>query len=442
MQREIIDLLACPRSGQGLTLDVVKADADEVEYGILRSEAGVYPIVSGIPVFTSVDGSLVDLVRTARFEEATALAAFGGLPQPRLSRLAAALTPELPGPLARAMERVARRQVDTGRRTVFAADGSLRPESVLRFGYLESAGRSVDAYNYFAYRYGSPRHLVALSCIEAAPEGDGAVLDFGCGAGHLTWALKERMSRQAVIGMDKAFFLLLFARHVTVPMGSFVCADGAALPIRSTSCALVFASDVLSFVTDKWPVMQQLARVLADDACLMVTSVKNSRQRHVYAGEPLSPAGWSGLFGDLDHRVLADTDILERYLQGRGPLGGAAEPAAVEASRMLSILATRGKARIGCLERFDGWPHARGALAVNPLFRPAAGGGPQRTYVRQFPSQTYVDDNPEMVDYLPPSFSLPDGGLATARSGNDSGLHDLIASLCVLGLPAGARHDL
>lgn len=438
MRRDVIEMLVCPRSGQQLGLETLEADGDEIEHGILTSEAGEYALVSGIPVFIDVDGPLVDLLRAGRFADATALAAFGGLPRSRLQRLAGCVAQEAPGPLRTVLESVARRQVGRGRRAVFGEDGALDPAQVLRFAYLDSAGRSVDAYNYFSYRYSSPRHLVALSCIEAAPQGAGTVVDFGCGAGHLTWSLQAHLAPEPVLGVDKSFFLLLLARHAILPLGAFVCADGSALPIPSASCALVFASDVLSFVTDKWTVMRELDRVMTPDGCLMVTSVKNALHGHVYAGEPLSPRGWSRLVEHLHHRVVSDGAILERYLAGEGlPAPDALEPSAAAASKMLSVLATKGDASIECRERLGGWPHARGELAVNPLFRSDSEHAGRQRYVRRFPSQTYLDDNPEMAEYLPPDFSLPDGVLPGRGRTTDDALQGLIASLCVLGLPPG-----
>ena len=433
MHRNALEALVCPRSGQQLTLEAFESDGEEVEQGVLRSEAGDYPVVSGIPIFIETDAALPELLRAGRFAEATVLAAFGHLPRSRLQRIAGYLAAETGGPVRSVFDAVARRQLALGLRAVFGDDGSFSPAQVLRFAYLASAGRSVDAYNYFAFRYSSPRHLVALSCIEGAPQVAGTVLDFGCGAGHLTWALRQRLAAQPVFGVDKEYFLLLLARHALLPRGAFLCADGAALPIRTASCSLVLASDVLSFVTHKRSVVRELDRVTDSDACLMITSVKNALCSHVYAGEPLTPAGWSQLVRPFRHRVVPDDAILERYLGGRGvPSGEDIEPATTEASRLLSILVAKGDPEIECLDRLGDWPHARGELAVNPLFQPH--GTDPRRYTRTFPSPTYLADNPEMADYPPATFTLTEGR-------ENPGREEQIASLCLLGLPPNfGRH--
>ena len=49
MRRDLLEVLRCPRTGQHLDLEPFETAADEVESGLLSSDGGVYPVVSGIP---------------------------------------------------------------------------------------------------------------------------------------------------------------------------------------------------------------------------------------------------------------------------------------------------------------------------------------------------------------------------------------------------------
>ncbi len=439
MNADVLDRLVCPRSGQPLRLYAFESDATGVVFGVLESEAGCYPIVSGIPIFLDGHERVVELLRKRRTHDAIVLATLALLPRSRLAALAAFAGERVDGPAGRCLSWLGDRQLRVAARELFTPDGAVSPEDVIRFVYLDSPGRSVDAYNYFMYRYSSPRHLVALSCMEALPPCSQPVLDLGCGAGHITWALQNSVAPQPVVGVEKSFFLLLLASHAVAPGQSFICADGGMLPFRSRSFSLVFASDVLSFVTPKWPVVRELRRLLAGGGWLMLTSVKNALCDHVYAGEPLTPDGWRLLVEDLSSRAFPDSLILQRYLDGEGlPSSSDIEEDAVRTSRMLSILATAGPWSLAEASPLQGWPHARGELGVNPLFHVVEGGpAGAAVYERRFPSQTYADDNPEMREYLPERFVLPFGRLPRTGEPAPEELEPLIRSLCLLGFPPG-----
>lgn len=431
------DLLVCPRSGQRLRLETLEEDGHGVRFGILHSDSGHYPVVHGIPIFLDGHERVVELLRAGRMQEATASAVLSDLPPSRRQRVVQALATAAGGRAGAACASwLDRRGQAEAARAIFRSDGSVSTDGVLRLVYLDSAGRSVDAYNYFNYRFSSPRHLVALSCVDALPPLTGPVLDVGCGAGHMTWALQTQLVDRRIVAVDKAFSLVLAARELLGPDPLLACADAASLPFDSASFSLVFASDVLSFITPKWQVARELVRLLGADGWLMLTSLKNSLQRHVYEGEPLPPDGWRRLVGDLDACLYPDTLILRRYLDRLGlPRRSGITEEAVRDSRMVSLVATNGAWHLREDRRFGTWPHGRGRLGVNPLYRPAgpAPDGGVR-YERAFPPGAYAADNPEMVDYLPAGFVLPAGALDQG----EGPIEPLLSSLGVLGLPAAA----
>jgi uncharacterized protein YbaR (Trm112 family) len=117
--------------------------------------------------------------------------------------------------------------------------------------YYRRYSRS-ENFNYFAYRFGQPRHLAALSLASLVTEGPGAILDLACGAGHLTHFLSGVRADRTVIGMDREFFRLWVASQYMAPAAYFVCAPtDRALPFRDQAFHGVFCSDAFHLFLHK-----------------------------------------------------------------------------------------------------------------------------------------------------------------------------------------------
>ena len=294
-----------------------------------------------------------------------------------------------------------------------------------------------DAHEYFRFRLGTPRHLVVLSLLEALPEPRGLVGDFGCGAGHLTWAVAHRWPLAQVMALDLDFRLLLAARLMVGPGPALVCADITRTPVASGTFEHAISSDVLSYVEDKWSVVREMERTLAAGGVLAVTSVKDAAAEHVFAGAPLSVAAWRGLVEHLEHRVLADDQILARYHDGKGLPADDSEPVP-GAGQNVTLVASRRRLDLSGDWALPGWPHARGELGLNPLYRPAGVG----TYERVLPAGVYSKDNPALQAYLPPTVHLDDVTLAAARRGErPAALDPLVATTAVLAYPDAYNSD-
>jgi len=432
-----VDLLRCPRSGQRLRLEAWERDGTDVTFGALVSEAGRWPVLAGIPVFTEEDVELVrGLVARGRLDEAVSEVAFGRFPHSRGRLQLEALT--VSGRSRRVLAGLSRRLADRDR--IAGADavraGRDDPLCLLEHAYLTSRKATPDAYAYFRYRYSSPRHLVALSVSDALVAEPRPLLDLGCGAGQLTWAFAQRHGNEGVIGIDASFVQLLVARQLLGEGVLLVCGDATRMPFAGGTFGAAIAVDVLSFITDKVTAVRESQRVLTADGVLAVTSVKNSLVPHVFAGEPLSPAGWAALADGWQTTVLSDEQVVLRYLRGAGmPSPREVDVEAVAGAQLVSLLAAR-ELPLPEGGSLDGTPHARGPLAVNPLYRPVGADAEAVTYALRFPAGSYRPDNPLMETYLPATFRLSRDTLAKARAGGrPDELREAIASTAVLALP-------
>lgn len=93
--------------------------------------------------------------------------------------------------------------------------------------------------------------------------GGSAVLDAGCGAGHLAAELRDRGA--TVVGLDVSRAMLAYARD-RAPEADFVRADlGRDLPFDDDSFDGVASSLAFHYVADWEPLFQELRRVLAPD---------------------------------------------------------------------------------------------------------------------------------------------------------------------------------
>jgi SAM-dependent methyltransferase/uncharacterized protein YbaR (Trm112 family) len=436
VRRDLLGVLRCPRTGQPLGLEAHDIAGDEVESGLLTSDGGVYPVVAGIPVFTPAGEGAVDELRAGRPARAVAEVFCASSAGSRRWRAATALagTSALRGSLRAVGSSVRRREVDAVAELLDRPD--LGVLDILGGAFLRGRAPMADAHEYFRYRLGTPRHLVVLSVLEALPEPEGMVGDFGCGGGHLTWAMARRWPKADVVAMDLDFRLLLAARRMVGPRPVLVCADITAAPVASGALDVSLSSDVLSYVPDKWAVAREMERVLAPSGTLAITSVKDSAAEHAFAGLPLPLDAWRGLVDHLDHRLVSDDLILERYRDGKGlPSDDGTGDGPV--SRNVTALASRERLDLACDTGFDDWPHARGELGLNPLYQAVAGDGTGgRTYSRHLPGGVFVRDNPEVETYLPAEVDLDADTLAAVRRGErPAALEPYLAAAAVLAYP-------
>ena len=101
-----------------------------------------------------------------------------------------------------------------------------------------------------------------------------AVLDLGAGTGHATLALKRRYPASTVVAIDLAESMLHEARRRQTLFRRFqrVCADAAALPLRSGTLDLVYSSLMLQWCDVPDGVFAECRRVLRPGGLLSFTT--------------------------------------------------------------------------------------------------------------------------------------------------------------------------
>lgn len=442
MRTDLLELLRCPRSGGRFRLEALDRDGDDVEAGVLRSDAGVFPIVAGIPVLRGGDEGIVDLLLRGEAATATALAVVRHTELSRLDALVPLLLDLRPTrSLGRRLH--AYRDSVVSRRAaaaLSAAAGS--PEPLLRLTYLERRRPNPEGYRYFRYRLGLPRHLVALGAVAAARPGPGPVVEVGCGAGHLAGQFQSMLAPRRLIAVERDLDLLWIARRHLAPAVDHVCADATSLPLPAGSCSIAIAVDVLSFVEAKATAWRELRRVVEPGGGVVLSSLINATATHEFAGSPLPVAAWRCLVTGTDHVALADQTVLDAYLGGSAAPGRSDEEDVLDRARTITLLAGHA-ATAGAGLPLGSWPHAIGRLGAHPVLHRVPGeDGSAVRYRREYPSAGFVRDNPDLDRYLPRELTVQQGSIDEARSGGSPvALAEAVASVAVLGYPRGWPED-
>jgi SAM-dependent methyltransferase/uncharacterized protein YbaR (Trm112 family) len=430
-------MLRCPFCGGRLAAG--DARAADGAYGTLRCHCDEYPIVAGIPVLqkSRTVSTLRGLVKAGRCEEAL-LSAVGATAPPRLAPSWVRSLLSLRG--LHGVKRLAHRHGLAGWRAR-AIDLLVRRRhevtacEVLAFLFEGNP----EANYYFALRFGQPRFLVALSLASIVPEPTRPVLDLACGCGHLLPFLSHRAAGQPVIGLDRFFAGLYIAKHWIAPEASYVCGttDGP-LPFPDGAFAASLCSDAFHYFEAKTLVARELDRVTRHGGPILLSWVHNALIRVDEDGIPLPPAGYDGLFSHVSRRLVADGDVLARYLEKRGP--ALASPTDVERlarAPLISIVASRADAIFQNYDGLDDWPHAGGVLRVNPLYREVertAEGGVR--LVRAYPSAHFAREHADSRGYLPETVTLaPDVVAALAAGRRTPSMEPLIARCVLVAMP-------
>lgn len=413
VDRGLVAWLRCPLTGGPLRIEAAD-DPAEIEYGLLRSDGGLFPVVAGIPVLAS-DERAADAVAALQ----------SGRPGDALLRMvepawwprpaAAAWLPGLAAALA-------------GRRRL-AFGGFFKPDAtaheLLDACFPARWPRLREAFNYLYYRFGQPRYLVSLAL--ATPAAEGPVLDLGSGAGHVSRYLGTRVP---VVGMDRDFALLYISRAIVAPTVPVVCADAErAWPFPDRLFPVVYSSDVLYALQHKAHVVRELERVLRPGGLIVATALRNSACPGA-AGHPISPEAYDRLFSRWPHRLIADDRVLDAYLDRRGPPLG--EPGPVGDAETFSLVGAGTEEFFQAAGgRLDHWPHAVGRLALNPLYRARPHPGGVRLTLEP-PSPAWEAEHGGCRRYMPAELTVPDAVLQAIERGARSETVQALVAACVL----------
>jgi SAM-dependent methyltransferase/uncharacterized protein YbaR (Trm112 family) len=267
------DLLACPRCRDPL----------REEDGDLRCPCSRYPVVDGIPLLT-------EWARGRRFTVEEVLARHRPPPRTIIEKVLRRLSPGA-GRIRRALARPG------------ATFLRLAPE----------LGRATDL-DYFRYRFSDFFYIGTCALMTAARQGP--VLDLGCGAGHVQFALSKRLPPGEIVGLDISFTLLYLARRFVAPGRHFVCADGSSrLPFRDGVFETAVCVDAFRYLPDRDLAAGELQRVARGPLLL---SHLSDPAFHGRGEQPsLEPSRYLEMFSARQPRLYVDQDILDRFLQTR-----------------------------------------------------------------------------------------------------------------------------
>jgi SAM-dependent methyltransferase len=448
--RRFYELLRCPRCRSPvegpIPRSLTSAGTSTSDCQVLRCRCSQFPVIAGIPILKNgpfgpageTTEDLAALIERGRHREALAVALapdpFTGAPA-WLHRLLAARG------IWRVRDWIQRQAARRLASTLFSHQPEVTVAHLLR-RYYGRWGMSAETCNYFFYRFGQPRHLVALSCATLVEPPVTAVLEVGSGCGHITRHLLHRAAGQVVVGLDRHFFSLYLAKHWIAPEAFFICGDAEGrLPFADGLFSTTLCADAFHYFRDKPAVLAELKRVLIENGLILLVSVRNALVERHGEAEPLR--AYRALLGDFPHRMVSDQMVLDRYLSGAGPpLGHAPDLESLEQAPLVTLVATARQEIFRDHQPFDEWPHARGRLGLNPSYRPSAPTSSREVNLRlEFPSAFYEQENTECKLYLPESVTVSLQlweDLAQGRRTPE--VQDLIAHCVLLELPPRYGH--
>lgn len=159
---------------------------------------------------------------------------------------------------------------------------------------LHSTGQTAAFLDeYFAHEYRKGADVVARFDALASGWQGGRALDFGCGAGGLTFRIAEKCS--ATVGLDIEQYKLDFAAQQAARLGasnvSFVCTDTGTLPFEDGSFDSIFCVDVIEHLPTPEKFVAEFFRVLKPGGQLLLSFGPpwgHAHGKHMWAKLP----GW------------------------------------------------------------------------------------------------------------------------------------------------------
>lgn len=296
----------------------------------------------------------------------------------------------------------------------------------------------VETANYFAYRFGQPRHLAALSLASLLDRTTGPILDIACGLGHLTHGFTQSHPGRPVIGLDRDFFRLYVASQFVAPEASYLCAPAdQPLPFADGALGGIFCSDAFHYFLYRAASIREYQRKLTAAGVLILCRFGNAAAEP-REGYELTVDGYRSLVGAWPHAMLGEDDLIERYLEKRGPdLDAEASPDALRQQKWLSLVAARSLEPLRGERPFAAWPHAAGRLQLNPIYLEDSSQPGGETALRfEFPSPWYEFENQRYLGYAPRRTRITHEAWAALREGRPApALREYIDQFVVLGMP-------
>ncbi|HEY4105249.1 MAG TPA: class I SAM-dependent methyltransferase, partial [Polyangiaceae bacterium] len=442
-----------------------------VEYGVFEcSPCGFkYPVIAGIPIMVAPHETLDTMAETDAtvllpgpsgrqlvelVEAKQTTQAFASLLNP--SKLDGDLFFPLRGERSEPTSRSARGRVERVRQRAQRAFAErLLPRARLRLAeFLSRHAASLSAlgamdlyyrrfsgvenFNYFAYRFGQPRHLAGLALASRLDGRDGPVLDIACGVGHMAHYFAERRPDRVTFGLDRDFFRLWVANRYVAPRAHFVCAPAdRALPFAASTFDGIFCSDAFHYFLHRAHSVRELRRLLTREGMIVLARFGNARVAP-REGYELDVAAYGALFADMPHAFIGEERLVQAYLQKRAPDLRRSETAAeLESQKWLSIVASHSPTALSDGEAFEDWPHAVGRLALNPIYRETARSSATELDLEfRFPSHWYEFENAGYLNYAPQKGRISRAALERANHADGrAAVEQYVSEFLMLGMP-------
>lgn len=308
MRRDLISSLRCPYTGSRFDVKTVSSEnGSEIDFGVVSSEAGPFPVVSGVLRLLADESRepIVDLVNQGQQQEALRAA----LEVPFLNRLGASIDNLWRRAAQRGNPGLIAHPVRLGRQRLYR----LVTQSNITFAQLAAGARVESWTNWQTYRFSMPTFLPVYALAHLA-KGCHTILDFGCGLGHSSFLMKRLAADALMVCADYSFTSLYLGKRFLVPDAQYVCLDGDyPLPFLGAYFDCVFSTDALQYIEAKIGLAREFQRVLSLDGTIALAHLHN-RLSPVKAGKALTPGGYSDLFEGMARRLYPEDNIVADYV--------------------------------------------------------------------------------------------------------------------------------
>lgn len=309
MQRDVIASLRCPYSGGPFRVESDGAStAASIEYGIVSTESGRFPIVAGVLRLLTDESQdfIVDLVRSGRHDDA--------------------LKASLEIPSRRTWEAVGYRLLRVAQRRKLAPPAQLAAPGKDRlyrmvtqtgksFRQLVADAASSSWQSWQTYRFSMPTFLPVYPLASLA-RGSRSVLDFGCGLGHSSFLIRRVAPAAEIVCADYSFTSMYLGKRFLDPQAQFICLDGDyPLPFADGRFDCVFSTDAVQYIEPKIGLAREFQRVMTTAGTIVLAHLHNRLSPDTTCtGKALTPAGYDGLFAGMNRRLYSEDSIVDHYV--------------------------------------------------------------------------------------------------------------------------------
>ena len=415
---DLIRLMRCPFCTSDFDYDRRGLDSLDKEYGFLICSCSTFPVISGIPVIKPLFDresenfvkQLSKVIDIGNYDDVIYCLLYECKKQKSerpylLKSNRIQLLKNIKNSVKKEIELFQLHRRDFERIDKLQSDKLNSFNKYVDLFFPKDDESTKTAYEYFTFKFGQPRHFVALALMELIENIRKPVLEVACGFGPLTRHSVRRAGKQKVIGTDKNLFMLYVAGRYIAPDAKFVCCDANyPLPFKDNSFSTVTCFDGIHYIQNKFGFTAEVKRTAdTDDYLYLFGSTRNAHIDYRHAGYPYTTEKYSALVQNMNYRIMPDTKILQSYLRKEMPdMEDQVDIRTMRDAPLLSIVVSRNPATFTKSKQFTDWPHGGGRLGINPLYTiQKQNNNDEIVLIRNFPSRFYELDNAESKEYLP-----------------------------------------